>query len=108
MNHPVLRTEQVKQDLLAAIATLSPFMISRYLPQSSGTSVELEIVRAACLLPLWEGSQPMQVLVERYLRMRPFDLTTLTPIAPTAAFAQVQEFLTILETFLYVLIEPHS
>jgi len=106
--HPVLRTEPIKRDLLEAIADLSPFMISRYLPQASGTSVELEIVRAACLLPLWEGPQPMQVLVERYLRMRPFDLTTLAPITPTDAFAQVQEFLTILETFLYVLIEPHS
>jgi len=103
--HPVLRTEQVKNDLLQAIANFSPFMISLYLPESTKTHIELEIVRAACLLPLWQGPQPIQILVKQYLQMRPYDLITLEPIDPAVALAQVKEFLTILETYLYVLIE---
>jgi len=103
--HPVLQTERFKEGLLEAITDLSPFNIGRYLPNTAGTSIELEIVRtAACLLPLWDGGQRIHTLVERYCQLRPCNLITLKATTRDEAFAQVREFLTHLEVFMYVLV----
>ena len=60
---------------------------------------------AACLLPLWEGAQPMQSLVVRWLKLTPLHSLTLESVSEVTAFEQVKELLTRLEAFLYVLLE---
>lgn len=104
--HPQLQTAALKQKLLTCIQQSQPFQISEPVPLPTMTPVYLESNLAACLLPLWEGPQPIQVLVERYLQIKPLDPITLTPRSEAAAFTAVRDLLNRLDAFLYVLIEP--
>jgi hypothetical protein len=65
----------------------------------------LEPTQAANLLPLWDGAQPIQALVDRYCQIRPIDPVTLAPLSEEDAFAAVKDVLNQLDAFLYVLIE---
>lgn len=103
--HPQLRTPTLKQKLLDCIQKAQPFEISQPVPMPTMTPIYLESSLAACLLPLWEGAQPIQVLVERYRQIKPLDPVTLMPRSEAAAFAIVQDLLNRLDAFLYVLIE---
>jgi 2-polyprenyl-3-methyl-5-hydroxy-6-metoxy-1,4-benzoquinol methylase len=103
--HPQLRTAQLKEDLIHCIAGQKPFIITHYIPLPATVPIAVESTMAACLLPLWEGTQPIMSLVERWLKLRPFDPTTLEPVSRETAFDQVKELLSRLEAFLYVLLE---
>jgi 2-polyprenyl-3-methyl-5-hydroxy-6-metoxy-1,4-benzoquinol methylase len=105
--HPILQTERVKNDLIKALTELHPFNLGAY-GITPTTTMEIEVGIAACLLLLWEGKQPVTALVERYLKTRPLNLVTLEPVTEKVAFAQIQRFLTVLEGFLYVLLESSN
>ncbi|XPM53854.2 MAG: class I SAM-dependent methyltransferase [Leptolyngbya sp. IPPAS B-1204] len=103
--HPQLQTPALKTELIQAVQAGKPFEISRDVKLPALTPVLLEASTAACLLPLWEGPQPIQVLVERYRQIRPVNPVTLEPTTATTAFQAVRELLNRLDAFLYVLLE---
>jgi hypothetical protein len=105
--HPVLRTDAVRDALIDAARKPSPLVLTQFLNQTVGKKSEmiLDGTMVSVLLALWEGGQPFTALVQRYAQIRPLDPVTLEPIRPEAAFQAVQEFLTQLETYLFVLIE---
>ena len=104
--HPQLRTHQLKEDLIKSITNQSSFEISRYVTSPTLVPILIESSMAACLLPLWEGAQPVISLAERWLNLRPLDLVTLEPVSQERALSEVKELLISLEVFLYVLFEP--
>lgn len=103
--HPQMRTHQLKEDLIKSITNQSSFQISRYVTSPTLVPILIESSMAACLLPLWEGAQPVISLAERWLNLRPLDLVTLEPMSQERAFSEVKELLISLEVFLYVLFE---
>ena len=103
--HPQLKNPQSKEDLLNCITSHKPFDISRYVSLPTLRPVVIESNMAACLLPLWEGAQPMRSLVARWLKVTPLHPVTLESVSEATAFEQVKELLTRLESFLYVLLE---
>lgn len=103
--HPQLRTPQLKEDLIKSITNQSSFEISRYVTSPTLVPILIESSVAACLLPLWEGAQPVISLAERWLNLRPLDLVTLEPVNQERAFNEIKELLISLEVFLYVLLE---
>ncbi|KAM3108689.1 class I SAM-dependent methyltransferase [Phormidesmis sp. 146-33] len=102
--HPVLSSDRIKADLLESLKQHHPFEISKYIPTSSITPIILEGSQAACLLPLWEGVQTIESLIERWLQIRPVDPATLAPVTRQQAFEEVTGLLRSLEVFLYVLL----
>jgi 2-polyprenyl-3-methyl-5-hydroxy-6-metoxy-1,4-benzoquinol methylase len=103
--HPQLRNPQSREDLLNCITNHKPFDINCYVPLPTLMPVVIESNMAACLLPLWEGAQPMRSLVARWLKLTPLHPVTLESVSKATAFEQVKELLTRLESFLYVLLE---
>ena len=103
--HPQLKNPQAKEDLLNCITSHKPFDMSRYVPLPTLMPVVIESNMAACLLPLWEGVQPMRSLVARWLKVTPLHPVTLESVSEATAFEQVKELLSRLESFLYVLLE---
>ena len=103
--HPQLRTPKAKEDLIECIRTRRPFEISKYVKVPTLVALHQESYIMACLLPLWDGTQPFMALVERSHQIRPVDPITLEPISKQTIFEQVKELLTDLEPFLYVLLE---
>jgi 2-polyprenyl-3-methyl-5-hydroxy-6-metoxy-1,4-benzoquinol methylase len=103
--HPQLRTLQLKEDLIKSITNQSSFEISRYVTSPTLVPILIESGMAACLLPLWEGAQPVISLAERWLKLRPLDLVTLEPVNQERAFTEIKELLMSLEVFLYMLFE---
>ena len=103
--HPQLKNPQAKEDLLNCITSHKPFDMSRYVPLPTLMPVVIESNMAACLLPLWEGEQPMRSLVARWLKVTPLHPATLESVSEATAFEQVKELLSRLESFLYVLLE---
>jgi ubiquinone/menaquinone biosynthesis C-methylase UbiE len=104
--HPQLRRDEIREELVNCVQTGKGFEISRYIRVPSLNPVFLDPTQAASLLPLWEGAQPMQVLVDRYSKIRPIDPVTLVPLAETDAFEAVKDVLNRMDAFLYVLVEP--
>lgn len=104
--HPQLRTSQIREDLSNCIDSQTPFEISRYFIVPILAPVAIESAMAACLLPLWDGPQPMVSLVEQWLQIRSQMAVNLESVSDETAFEEVKEVLTRLEVFLYVLLEP--
>lgn len=106
--HPQLKTDKAKEDLIECIRNRRPFEVSKYVKVPTLVALHQESSIVACLLPLWEGSQPFMALVERSHQIRPVDPITLEPIDKQTVFEQVKELLSDLEPFLYVLLERSS
>ena len=104
---PQLRTPELKEQLVRCITQLKPFEISQQLLIREGpTFIDNNI--AACLLPLWEESQSVRSLVERWQRLSPVHPVTLELTEEEEALNLVIQFLTRLESFGYVFLERHS
>ncbi|HLO51057.1 MAG TPA: class I SAM-dependent methyltransferase [Kamptonema sp.] len=103
--HPQLQTTQVKEDLIKCINRNSSFEISRYLPLPTLIPILIDSSLAACLLPLWEGTQSVVCLVERWLKLRALHPVTLEPVSKEMAWDEIKELLKKLEVFIYVMLE---
>lgn len=103
--HPQLHNDGVKAYLIECLQQRQPFDLTRVLSAPAVTPVVVDSALAACLLPLWEGRQPVQVLVDRWLKVRPLDPLTLASISPEQAWNDVTQLLSRLEVYLYVLLE---
>ncbi|MBD2103012.1 bifunctional 2-polyprenyl-6-hydroxyphenol methylase/3-demethylubiquinol 3-O-methyltransferase UbiG [Leptolyngbya sp. FACHB-261] len=106
--HPQLKTESLRQELRDAIITQRPFEISKYLTAAVGGAILLDTISASCILLLWDAPVAFPRLVDHWLKLKPLDLLTLQPTTETEAQIQLQQLLTRLETFLYVLLEIQS
>ncbi|MFP4008285.1 MAG: class I SAM-dependent methyltransferase [Spirulinaceae cyanobacterium] len=107
--HPQMKTDRVKEELQQCFQQLRPFPISKFLPIPGRPESFLETTVAACLmLPLLESPQSMASLVEQWLRLQPVDLETRTPNQPEIVFKRLQNVLTGLENFGYILLELPS
>lgn len=103
--HPQLQDRRVREDLEDAIRQHQVFEISRYIPLPSLVPIGIDCVQGSCLLPLWEGTQPVRVLVERWLELSPVDPIKLTPLSWEEGEGEVRRLMKKLEAFLYVLLE---
>lgn len=103
--HPVLAKEKIKEDLQQAIAKRENFQISRYIPLPSLKPVIIDSLLSACLLPLWECPQSFTNLVQRWLMLQPRNPENLELKTEAQAIQEIQELLTKLETFTYLLLE---
>jgi hypothetical protein len=107
--HPQLKTRTAQEKLIDCINSRRPFEISQLISLPAFTSIVVDSHMAACLLPLWEGSQPFRALVERWQTMQPVNVITLEPVSVPTAFNEVKQFLSSSEIYLYVLLElPQS
>ncbi|MEM7772341.1 MAG: class I SAM-dependent methyltransferase [Cyanobacteria bacterium P01_A01_bin.37] len=106
--HPVLQTNDVKEALVHAIHHHQHFDFSRYIGLPTLTSVNIESLQGAALLPLWDGPQSIDTLVKRYLRICPVNPETLEPINIAKSFQEIKKLLSKLETYFYVLLETHE
>ncbi|MEQ9486658.1 class I SAM-dependent methyltransferase [Coleofasciculus sp. F4-SAH-05] len=106
--HPQLRVPMVRENLINCITNQKPFEVSRYLTAPTQIPVTIESDMASCLLSLWKGVQPMKLLVEHWLKIRPLDPVTLETVSEHTAFSQIKQLLIHLEKFLYVLLERES
>jgi SAM-dependent methyltransferase len=102
--HPQLQVKSIQEQLIQCITTSTAFNISRYIDLPALTAIAIDSLPAIALLPLWDGPQPMQTLVERYHTIRPLHPITLQPVSLDAAFAEVQQLVHQLSQFCYVLI----
>ena len=103
--HPQLRTATVRKDLINCINGCRPFEISGYVPLPTRAPIAIESIKAACLLPLWEGACSITDLADRWLKLRPIHPVTLEPASHQTAFEEVKQLLKMLEAFIYVLLE---
>ena len=101
---PQVRTPELKEELVRCITQLNPFEISQQLRILEGP-VFVDNITAACLLLLWEESQSMKSLVERWQKLRSVHPVTLEPTAEEEALDLLRHALTGLESFGYVLLE---
>lgn len=106
--HPQLRTPRSQQDLIQCITEQKSFVISNYVNIPALAPVEIDSSVASCLLPLWEGVQPVKTLVERWIKIRPLNPVTLEPVSEQRAFEEVKQLLSKLEVFLYLLLEQST
>jgi hypothetical protein len=104
---PQLRTPELKEELVRCITQLKLFEISQHLMIAEGPVV-IDSTTAACLLPLWEESQSMRLLVERWQKLRPVHPVTLEPTAEGEALDLLKQALAGLESLGYVLLEHCS
>ncbi|NJK39022.1 MAG: class I SAM-dependent methyltransferase [Oscillatoriales cyanobacterium RM1_1_9] len=105
--HPQVGQEKAREQLVECLNTHRPFVISQYVQLPALTSINLESIQAASLLPLWDGPQPFSVLVDRWQKIQPFHPLTLEPTTHVIAFKQMKALLIGIEAFLYAFLE-HS
>jgi 2-polyprenyl-3-methyl-5-hydroxy-6-metoxy-1,4-benzoquinol methylase len=102
--HPQLQSAQIRQELIDRISDREPFVISQYVPLQVASPMPLKTPAATCLLPLWDGPQRVQDLIDRWLTIHPVDPVTLAPTPPAVATEAVINLLKRLELALYVLV----
>jgi ubiquinone/menaquinone biosynthesis C-methylase UbiE len=102
--HPQLKSAKIRQDLLDRIKEREPFMISQYVPFQTQGPILVRNPATACLLPLWDGPQTVQELVDIWLMVSPVNPATLEPITRENATNEVIGLLKMLETPMYILL----
>jgi 2-polyprenyl-3-methyl-5-hydroxy-6-metoxy-1,4-benzoquinol methylase len=102
--HPQLRTSAIREELTCCIEQLKPFELSQLLP-IAGERTTIDSTIAACLLPLWEQSELMSSLLERWRTLRPVYPVSLKPTTREEAFEVIKQALMKLHKIGYVLLE---
>ncbi len=103
--HPQLQNSQVKADLIDCIASRSAWEISKYIKDVTPHPVYIDSKVGACLLPLWDGPQPVMAIVKRWEEIAPVDPVSLEEMDEARAEQVVRELLVKLESYLYLLLE---
>ncbi len=102
--HPQLKTPKFREDLIACVTEIRPFIISEHLSLIKDP-VSIDSSMALCLIPLLEQPQSMTSLVERWKQVRPLNPVTLEPTDEKQTFYVVQQLLLMLESLGYVMLE---
>lgn len=103
--HPQLRRVQVKEDLLGYIRDQKVVDLGVFLSATTNKPVYVDRLLAACLLPLFDGPQPVLKLAERWRQLQPCDLVTLEPFDLDVALAEISKLLRRLEIDVFVMLE---
>jgi ubiquinone/menaquinone biosynthesis C-methylase UbiE len=103
--HPQIATNSIREALLKSVAEHQYLEISQDVKLPASAPVEIDSTAASCLLPLWDGPQSVKSLVQRWQKIRPFNVVTLEPISEKDAFTEIKKLLSKLEVFLYVLLD---
>ncbi|MCY7284127.1 MAG: class I SAM-dependent methyltransferase [Cyanobacteria bacterium CAN_BIN43] len=103
--HPQLRHDDIKAEVLRCIEAGRSLEVSSYIKKPALAPVILESTTLACLLPLWDGAQPMRALGDRYRRIKPLHPITLELLSEAAAFEEVKSIVNRMDAFLYLLVE---
>ena len=106
--HPALRAAPIREAAIASIETGKPFDVTYFIDLPALGTVSLSGLETACLLPLWDGPQPVAALAQRWQQLQPVEWATLEPLSENTAFSRIQNLLNRLDAFLYVLVEPDS
>ena len=104
MWHPLLCNDFVFQQFVTDLQNLKPFAISTLLPIVS-SDVQIQPHVAACLLPLFEGKQPLSRLIDRYFQLYPVNPFTNEPNSLEAVLSCLLPSLLDLEKFTYILLQ---
>jgi hypothetical protein len=102
--HPQLKTPKFREDLIACITKIKPFVISEHLSLVENL-VSIDSSMALCLISLLEQPQSMTSLVKRWKQVRPLNPVTLEPTDENQTFYLVQQLLLMLENLGYVMLE---
>ena len=102
--HPQLKTLNFREELIASVTQIKPFIISEHLSLVENL-VSIDSSMALCLIPLLEQSQSITSLVERWKQVRPLNPVTLEPTDEKQTFYLVQQLLLMLESLGYVMLE---
>ncbi|MBF2014419.1 MAG: class I SAM-dependent methyltransferase [Rivularia sp. T60_A2020_040] len=102
--HPQLKTPKFREELIACIKEIRPFIISQYLSLIED-SVSIDSSMAFCLIPLLEQPQSMTSLAERWKQIRPLNPVTLEATDQSQAFYMLQQLFLRLESLGYVMLE---
>lgn len=102
--NPQLLSDEFKQDLKSCVAESKIFPISNYF-SLNGEPMTIDSFSAGCLLSLLEIPQPVSALVQRWQKLRPYNLATLELTSETEAFTLLKNALLPLEEMGYLMIE---
>ncbi|MCS6782087.1 MAG: class I SAM-dependent methyltransferase [Gloeomargarita sp. SKYBB_i_bin120] len=111
--HPQLCHEKVQQAWKSRLQSGLPLLLSDYLKVPVKglfqiEEVQLDAIALGALWPLFEGPQPFQNLLQRWLQLYPRDLLTLEPLSEEQAAGMLRELLLFLNRYLYVLLTDES
>lgn len=101
--HPQLCTETIQAKWKQYIQDRVVVDLGTFLSITSSTPVYVDSLVLSCLLPLFDGPQSLEFLVNRWLQICPCDLMTAEPLTPAQALAHVRQFLHRLEPAQFVL-----
>ena len=106
--HPLLRTDSTRSRLETSVQHYQAFNISQQLPIPGVGKVMIDSTTAACLLPLFYGSQPFSTLMGFFHDLRPRNPVTGETTSDDEAFAAVRGLLQSLESlsFVFLSLEP--
>lgn len=102
--HPQLKTPKFRENLIACVTEIRPFIISEHLSLIKDV-ISIDSSMALCLIPLLEQPQSMTSLVERWKQIRPLNPVTLEPTDEKQTFYLVQQLMLMLESLGYVMLE---
>jgi 2-polyprenyl-3-methyl-5-hydroxy-6-metoxy-1,4-benzoquinol methylase len=103
--HPQIRTDKVRDTLLECIRDQKVVDMGIFMNATTDTPVYVDRLLAACLIPLFDGSQSVMALSERWLKLQPCDMVTLEPFDNDVALTEISKLLRRLEINLFVLLE---
>ncbi|MFM7448439.1 MAG: class I SAM-dependent methyltransferase [Leptolyngbyaceae cyanobacterium] len=106
--HPQLRTAAVRDAICDQVSAYKPLELNQFLSCTANAVVQIPAAFASGLLPLWEGPQTVQTLVQRFLAVNPCNPVTLAPLTQEQIWPEMISLLTQLEVFLYLLVEGAS
>ena len=102
--HPQLLTDSFKTALIEAVTQNNPFDFDIHL-SGYGGNTRVDSLFVASLLPMLEGAQTVETLLQRWLQLRPINPLTLAPSCEDEAFCSVQTQLQQLQELGYILLE---
>ena len=103
--HPVLKKQRIQQEVVTACQNRNPLDFSQYIKLNALNSVLVDCDFLSCLLPLWDKSLSFTELLNRWLQIQPLSLDNLTPKSAKQASTELQELLSKLEFFNFILLE---
>ena len=106
--HPVLKQEFIQQQVLRACNNRESLDFSQYIKLNTLNPVIVDCEWLACLISLWDCPQTFPTLLDRWLKIQPLSLTSLAPKSLEQGAQELQELLSKLEFFTFLLLELES
>jgi ubiquinone/menaquinone biosynthesis C-methylase UbiE len=104
--HPVWQIDSIYTEIRKHIQTEQPTIVTDLFRAAipKDKVLQLDSLVTAILLPLWDGPQTFEALVERYLKVKPVDPLTFTETMRDEASEHLKAVIQSLEQYLYLLV----